>query len=1136
LIISAALTLWLAQSNPHAQTQTQFPTPTGHVNDFAGVLPPAMKAKLEATLENLKLRSKVELYVAMVENTGDLDVFDYSSELSRNWNIGYRNSAGKTLLLVVALNSRNSFTQSTRVVQADLPDGVLGEMSQRMRPLLGEGQFADAVDQGVQLFVNSMAQKAGFSLQDIDKRSTNASNDKPSESTAQAKPAEANDPNVTRPRTISDRAEPESSPVATPSAEPTPATTEGAKQTIPEPSAPTPEPTPQAAAMPTPTGEAGSPGSSAPGQTTMSSPATNNDPNLFNNPKKPSEAETFVPAAGTSETADTKPKPTRTPPPRTANKNTAAKNTVAKKPAVSNTVKKQPVSTPADEEEEVELVETKPMAERPAILKQFLETHPTSPARPRAIELLASAYASLGDEALRNGDTAAGVAQLMSLIDESDTSISDKLFAGVIVKIPLNLYLRGEKDAAFTAAQKIETKFGSDPKRLLDLAGFYLRIENGDEVARLGEQAIKIAPDSAEAHRTLALGLHISLHIDEAAAEYKRAFDLDPNAKGARISLADLYRASGKHEEALALYKAQLTADATDKAARTGLVISLFELGRKEEANTALEEALTAEPRNLPLLTGAAYWFVAHEDLDKALTYAQKAVAIEPRYTWAQIALARTLIAMKRPVDAERSIRFARQHGKFPTLNYELANVLASMGLYEEAAEVLRESFTIKDTLIETKLAGRFNATSSNFVDLLAPERKASIYQPTAADSSANAKMLKDLLSLSSTLNVNDGEKIDQAHAETAAREFAGADDGMRVFRQVYGSSRLLRNNVSMKTVLELADDAKKNVESAANSPVATIATQADEYRDLRARSIASGQIPDVASAPRDVIAKILRGRLDDISGWALFNQEKYSQAITHIKRAVATIPEGTPAWRTAVWHLGVVNEQAGHDEEALANYIKSYTTGELDPIRRSTIERLYRKMHGSLDGLEEKFGAAATASAATPASATNVASPTTEGPKSSPSPEKTPAAETSEPRKQETSRANEESVKPPESNPQPSPTPSTAPESAGLSEADLRAVSKRARSTVKIRGQVLDSNKSPIANVVVVIISPSGSVLAATTDGEGRFSFTVAASEKAYRVIPSKDGYSFTPVDRAMSALFNDVLDVDFVGTTARP
>ena len=35
---------------------------------------------------------------------------------------------------------------------------------------------------------------------------------------------------------------------------------------------------------------------------------------------------------------------------------------------------------------------------------------------------------------------------------------------------------------------------------------------------------------------------------------------------------------------------------------------------------------------------------------------------------------------------------------------------------------------------------------------------------------------------------------------------FSGGDDNMRVFRQVYGASRLLRNNLAFKTVLELSE------------------------------------------------------------------------------------------------------------------------------------------------------------------------------------------------------------------------------------------------------------------------------------------------------------------------------------------
>ena len=231
----------------------------------------------------------------------------------------------------------------------------------------------------------------------------------------------------------------------------------------------------------------------------------------------------------------------------------------------------------------------------------------------------------------------------------------------------------------------------------------------------------------------------------------KALTDVYGTSKVSRGSLADLYRATGKPEEALALYNEQLAADPKDKAARAGKVISLLELNRKDEANTELEAALAGEP-NLPLLAGTAYWFTAHDDNEKAFVLARRAIAIEPRYTWAQIALAHTYLALKSPLDAERAIRFARQFGKFPTLTYELANVLASMGFYDEAAEALRESFAIKDEQIQTYLAGSRAASDTSFIELLAPERRAGIYQPNPADNAANAKMLKALLALSQAI------------------------------------------------------------------------------------------------------------------------------------------------------------------------------------------------------------------------------------------------------------------------------------------------------------------------------------------------------------------------------------------------
>jgi len=1048
-VIPAVGLFFLISANPFAQSN-QLPAPSSHLSDFAGVIDADTKTRLESLLQGLKEKSKIDLYVAVVESTGAQDIDKFSQQLARDWNIGSKTNRSKTLLLVVSTASKSSFTQFTRLVQTDLPDGVLGDMNNRMSGPLTNGRIAEAVDTGVHVFANALAEKIGFKVSDIETSPTVAAST-PSEA-SQPVLVSAKDAPRSRPRVVRD--EPKAEAQATPPVE-----------------APKTEPTP----------------SESPAAEPTESPKT--EPSPAESPKAESSPEES-PKPDVVKTEATK--PGRKKPAAAAPKSTPVKQKTAAELAEQD----------ADESEEVELTLTKPLPERAVKLKEFLDTHPDSKARPRAIELLISTHASLGDQKLKNGDMAGGVEQMMRAIDEADTSISEKLFAGVIAQIPTNLYLRGEREAAYKAAQSIETKFGSDPKRLLEMAGFYLSVERGSDTVRVAESAVKLAPDLAEAHRMLAVGLHISLRLDEAAAEYKKTLELDPTSKVSRGSLADLYRAAGKNEEALALYNEQLAADPKDKAAQAGKVITLFELHRADEANSALEAAIAADPRNLPLLSGAAYWLAAHNNNDKALELALKATAIEPRYTWAQIALAHALAGVKRPLDAERSLRYARQYGKFPTLTYELASVLASMGLYEEAAEVLRESFTIKDDQIQAYLAGRVQASDASFIDLLAPERRAGIYQPVSADTAANAKTMKALLAFSTAITPAEGQKIDEPAAVAAAKEFASGSDSMRPFRQVYAASRLARNGVGINTALDLIAQARRATDEALKVPVLTLAVQADEFRDMRASAISSGSVPDVAPAPAPVLANIYKGRLEDLEGWALFNDEKYSEAAVHLKKAAEILPAETPAWRIALWHLGATLEQSGQKEQALDAYIKSYK-GEPEPsaVRRSVIEQLYKRINGSLDGLDEKLNAATGAAVSTSTPATTTPETTTPAPQ-------------------------------PTTTPEPAETPKSEPPPKPISDEALKNAAARLRTTVKVTGRIVDSNKVGISNVTVVLISPSGSVMAATTDNEGIYSFKVAPTEKTYRVIPSKDGYTFTPIDRALPGLFEDLKEINFVAS----
>jgi len=87
-LIAAVSLFLLVSANPLAQS-TKLPAPSSHVSDFAGVIDNETKSRLETLLQRLQEKSKIELYVAVVDTTGTKDVADFSKQLANEWNIGF---------------------------------------------------------------------------------------------------------------------------------------------------------------------------------------------------------------------------------------------------------------------------------------------------------------------------------------------------------------------------------------------------------------------------------------------------------------------------------------------------------------------------------------------------------------------------------------------------------------------------------------------------------------------------------------------------------------------------------------------------------------------------------------------------------------------------------------------------------------------------------------------------------------------------------------------------------------------------------------------------------------------------------------------------------------------------------------
>lgn len=155
--------------NSFAQTtQSPLPPPTGYVNDYVGTIDRATKSELEATLTNLDRQQKIQFAVAVVDKTGGQDIFDYSREVARGWGLGSKDTQKPSLLLLVAIKDRKYFTQVSRHLEGDLPDGLAGQIQrEKLVPAFRAGDYSGGIRETINEYIRTVARKQGFSTDKI---------------------------------------------------------------------------------------------------------------------------------------------------------------------------------------------------------------------------------------------------------------------------------------------------------------------------------------------------------------------------------------------------------------------------------------------------------------------------------------------------------------------------------------------------------------------------------------------------------------------------------------------------------------------------------------------------------------------------------------------------------------------------------------------------------------------------------------------------------------------------------------------------------------------------------------------------------------------------------------------------------
>jgi tetratricopeptide (TPR) repeat protein len=583
-------------------------------------------------------------------------------------------------------------------------------------------------------------------------------------------------------------------------------------------------------------------------------------------------------------------------------------------------------------------------------VRKFLVDYPKSALRDEAIETLAKLRTDIGNAQLVAGDLIAASDTFKAAATEAPKPIPAKLFAETFSKFSTNLFFRGAQLEAYEIAKILEDKAADNVEQLLSIASFYVSAELGADARRVALRSVELAPASVSAHQMLGLAHRMQFDLEASHAAFEKAVTLDPSSVSAKQGLAASKRALGQAEEAAAIYREILERDSASQTAKTGLILALFDSDKRAEAESLLADALKAAPDDVVLLAGVAYWYASRGEGDRAVELGQKAVAANPRYVWSHIALGRGLMAQKKFIEADQAFVTGRRYGNFPSLEYEIASARASAGLYREAADILEKTFTLSDGQVETMLGGNVKRSAATLPDLVAFERRASIFSAAAADDPAMADGLRSLLEFRAA--VSSGTNV-----PAAAEKFVAGSDKMRLHRRLFAATELLRKNVAVDTAVELLKPAPTLIADALDVPNPSAATTGNELYSVRLIAATNDRylIPPTVSRP--TLESILRGQIDHLQGWAMLAKGEHADAVSRLTRAAATLPANSAWWRNANWRLGNALEAGGKNEQALEAYYKGYVGSMSDPIKYAIVESLYKRVRGDTNGLEQRIG-----------------------------------------------------------------------------------------------------------------------------------------------------------------------------------
>ena len=148
-----------------AETVASLPAPTGYVNDFAGVLSPEVKQRLERLCTAVDRQAHAQIAVVTVHTIDDDQPIDeFTTQLEDKWKVGAKGT-DRGIILLFEINPRRGRIEVGYGLEGILNDAKVGDIGRSMIPDAKAGDYNAAIQSGVQQIANIIAADAGVTLQ-----------------------------------------------------------------------------------------------------------------------------------------------------------------------------------------------------------------------------------------------------------------------------------------------------------------------------------------------------------------------------------------------------------------------------------------------------------------------------------------------------------------------------------------------------------------------------------------------------------------------------------------------------------------------------------------------------------------------------------------------------------------------------------------------------------------------------------------------------------------------------------------------------------------------------------------------------------------------------------------------------------